>query len=129
MVVLSGSWESLFMVMTICLNFKNKQHLGSVIIMNSQAETDKRIFKFPTSQVKLKGKKSSYYEVIHSLEFPECNQALICVYKRIDMERIKELIEETPLISEMQKKFYVHIIQARYEKIIKASYDKLLERG
>lgn len=98
-------------------------------IMSSQAETDKRIFTFPTSQVKLKGKKSSYYEVIHSLEFPECNEALIRVYKRIDMDRIKELIEETPLISETQKKFYMHMIHARYEKIIKASYDKLMERG
>lgn len=49
-------------------------------IMKSQEETDKRVYKFPTSQVKLGGKKSSYYEVIYSLEFSECNKALISVY-------------------------------------------------
>lgn len=98
-------------------------------IIDSVEETDKRVYKFPTSQVKLNGKKSSYFEVIYSLEFPECNDALVHVYERIDMEKIKMLIEDTPLISKTQKKFYVHMIVARYEKIIKASYDKLMERG
>ncbi len=98
-------------------------------VMASQEETDKRIFTFPTSQVKLNGKKSSYYEVIYSLEFPECNQALRNVYQRIEMENIQKLIEYTPLISDIQKMFYMHMIQARYEKIIKASYDRLIQRG
>jgi len=98
-------------------------------IIATEEETDKRIYNFPTSQVRLKGKKSSYYEVIYSLEFPECNEALFNVYKRINIEKIEGLIKETPLISETQKAFYSHIIKARYEKIIKASYDKLIERG
>lgn len=98
-------------------------------IMESQEETNKRVYTFPASQVKLRGKKSSYYEVIHSLEFPECNNALLNVYKRIDIARIRDLIEQTPLISEVQKAFYMHMINARYEKIIKASYEKLIERG
>lgn len=45
-------------------------------IMESEDETDKRIYKFPTSQVKLDGKKSSYFEVINSLQFEACNDAL-----------------------------------------------------
>lgn len=98
-------------------------------IIASQEETDKRIYKFPTSQVKLNGKKSSYYEVIHSIEFPECNNALVNVFKRINMRQIEELIGETPLITETQKMFYIHMIRERYEKIIKASYDKLIKRG
>lgn len=98
-------------------------------VMTSVEETDRRVYKFPTSQVKLNGKKSSYYEVIHSLEFPECNEALVNVYKRIDMKKVKKLVEETPLISEIQKLFYLHMLEARYEKIIKSSYDKLMERG
>ena len=43
-----------------------------LLVMQSEEETDKRIYAFPTSQVKLNGKKSSYYEVINSLAFPEC---------------------------------------------------------
>ena len=98
-------------------------------VMASQEETDKRIYKFPTSQVKLNGKKSSYYEVIHSLEFPECNNALINVFQRINMKQIEELITGTPLITDTQKSFYIHMIRERYFKIIKASYDRLVERG
>lgn len=98
-------------------------------VMFSQEETDKRIYKFPTSQVKLNGRKSSYYEVIYSLEFSECNRALINIFKRINIKKIEELIVETPLISEVQQLFYIHMIQERYNKIIKASYNKLMERG
>jgi len=97
-------------------------------IIKSLEETDKRIYKFPTSQVRLAGKKSSYYDVISSLDFSECKEALMRVYERIDMERIKALIDETPLISEVQRAFYMHMLRERFEKIIKASYEKLLGR-
>ncbi len=76
----------------------------------------------------LHGKKSSYYDVIHSMEFAECNEALIKVYNRIDMDKIMELIDETPLITDVQKRFYRHMIRARYEKIIRASYERLMKR-
>ena len=102
---------------------------GMKHIMEFQDETDKRVYTFPTSQVRLNGKKSSYYEVIYSLEFSECNRALQNVYQRINLHEIENLIEETPLISEMQKRFYKHMIYARYEKILKASYNRLMERG
>ncbi len=96
-------------------------------VMLSQEETDKRIFRFPTSQIKLNGRKSSYYEVIYSLAFLECNEALVKIYERINMEQIKSLVKETPLVTDIQKRFYLHMIQARYEKIIKASYDSLMK--
>ncbi len=96
-------------------------------VMLSQEETDKRIFRFPTSQIKLNGRKSSYYEVIYSLAFLECNEALVKIYERINMEQIKSLVKETPLVTDIQKRFYLHMIQARYEKIIKASYDNLMK--
>ncbi len=97
------------------------------IIMKSQEETDKRIYKFPTSQIKLNGQKSSYYEVINSLQFSECNDALVKIYSRISLDDINALIETTPFISDIQKKFYAHMIKERYEKIIKASFLNLME--
>lgn len=101
-------------------------------VMESEEETNKRIYEFPTSQVKLNGKKSSYYEVINSLQFPECNEALCYVMDHLDMPKIERLIDDTPLISETQKQFYKHILWARYKKILVESYDKLcsqLNRG
>ncbi len=108
-------------------NLTDEDEMQNVI--NSKEETDKRIFKFPTSQIKLHHKKSSYYDVIHSLEFNECNKALVDVYERISIEKINSLIDnDVTFINDLQKEFYKHMIKNRYEKIIKASYDALMER-
>ncbi|MEL7658330.1 MAG: HipA domain-containing protein [Bacillota bacterium] len=96
-------------------------------IINSAEETEKRVFPFPTSQIRLNGKKSSYYEVINSLDFPECNLALKSVYDRIDMDKIKKLVDETPITS-IRKDFYKHMLESRYRLIIKDSFEKLIRR-
>ena len=94
-------------------------------IINSDEETLKRVYKFPTSQIKLNGKKSSYYEVINSLLFPECNKALVAIYNRIDINEICALIDETEYITDIQKNFYKHMIKARYEHIIRRTYKSM----
>lgn len=94
-------------------------------IMKSKKEIDKRIYNFPTSQIKLKGNKSSYYEVIHSLVFEECNNALMEIGKKINLNHIHTLVEETPLLSEIQKSFYKCMVTERYNKIILNSIDLL----
>ena len=103
----------------------SEEEMKSVMI--SVEETQKRVFTFPTSQIMLDGKKSSYYEVIHSCAFRECNTALASVYQRLDMKRIFALVDETPFISEIHKRFYKHMLEARYALIIKSTYD-LLEK-
>lgn len=94
-------------------------------IIDSEEETNKRIFKFPTSQVKLNGEKSSYFDVINSLQFNECNDALRYVMSRLDMNKVEGLIDATPLISDIQKEFYKHMIRARFNKILLDSFEKL----
>ena len=98
-------------------------------IIESEEETDKRIYRFPTSQVRLNGKKSSYYEVISSLQYEECNEALRYVMQKLDMNKVEKLIDDTPLISDVQKNFYKHMLTARYNKILLASLEKLDLRG
>ncbi len=94
-------------------------------IMNSADETNMRIYGFPTSQIKLNGNKSSYFEVINSLSFPECNKALVEIFNKIDMTKITELISQTEEITEVHKEFYCNMLTVRYNKILKASYDLL----
>ena len=94
-------------------------------IIESEEETDKRVFMFPTSQVKLNGKKSSYFDVINSLRFDECNDALRYVMSKFELSEVEDLIDETPLISDIQKRFYKHMINARYNKILLNSFEKL----
>ena len=99
-----------------------------VKIMNSEEETNNRIYKYPTSQIKLNGKKSSYYEIINSLAFKECNEALIKIYELYNQEKVDKLIESVPFISNKHKKFYKYMLDQRFNKILKGSYDKLMEK-
>jgi hypothetical protein len=94
-------------------------------VLNDQSEIDQRIYKFPTSQVKYHGKKSSYYEIISSLEFEECNRALVRITERVDLNKINKLIDSIEAISEKRKEFYQTILKQRFEKILLKSYNKL----
>lgn len=96
-------------------------------IMNSEEETNKRIYTFPTSQIKLNSKKSSYFDVINSLQFKECNIALASINAKVDIEKIYSFIDNDVLfISDIQKRFYKYMITERFNKIIKVSYDRLI---
>ena len=94
-------------------------------VLASQEEIDKRIYQFPTSHIKVKNKKSSYFEVISSLQFEACNEALRRIVPRIDLEHINRIVDEIEEISELRKQFYKTMLQQRYEKILMYSYRKL----
>lgn len=64
------------------------------LIISNEDEINKRVYTFPTSQIKLHNKKSSYFEVISSLEFLECNKTLIKIYNRINLKNIFALIND-----------------------------------
>lgn len=97
-------------------------------IMNDEEQINLRVYKFPTSQIKLSGNKSSYFEVISSLQFEETNNALLKIYPIINLDKIYKLIDDIDIISDTHKKFYKTMIGNRYEKIIKYSYEKLVKR-
>lgn len=97
-------------------------------VLNNKKEIDKRIYEFPTSQVKYKGKKSSYYEIISSLEFKECNNALVRIVGKIDLEKINSVIDSIENISEKRKEFYKTILEQRYKKILLKSYNDLMSK-
>ncbi len=98
------------------------------VIMNSEEETNKRIYHFPTSQIKLNGKKSSYFEVINSLLYEECNAAVIKICNLYNQEKINQLIDSTDFITKKHKEFYKYMIRQRYEKILHQAYLRLMER-
>ena len=97
-------------------------------IMSDEDMTNERVYKYPTSQIKLNGKKSSYFEVINSLKFKECNKALIKICKIYKQSKINFLIDSIDCISDTHKSFYKYLLEQRFNKIIKKSYDELMER-
>ena len=94
-------------------------------VLNSEQEIKKRIYQFPTSQIKFHNRKSSYYDIISSLQFEACNQALIRMTEKVNLNKINHMIEEIEGISDIRKKFYKTMYQRRFEEILLASYNKL----
>lgn len=95
-------------------------------IINDTKELEARVYVFPTSALKRENKKINYFDYISSLENEDCNEALKRIYPIINIEKINEVIENTPSISDIRKEFYKKIILLRYEKILKYSYEKLI---
>lgn len=94
-------------------------------VLSDQTEIDQRIYKFPTSQIQYLGKKSSYYEIISSLAFEECNKALVTITEKVDLKKINKLIDATEGISDIRREFYKTILKQRFEKILLESCSKL----
>ena len=95
-------------------------------ILDSEEEMLKRVYTFPTSQILLQGKKSSYYELIDSLQYKECNDALIRMKPKIDLEKMEKIIDGVEEISMVRKTFYKSMLHLRYEVMIKEPYRKLI---
>ena len=94
-------------------------------VLGSQDEMLRRVYRFPTSQVKLGGRKSSYDEVIGSLEFSECNAALQEVIQALDMGAAHDLVSEVPFTSSVHKDFYHRILDLRYRLKLRSAYERL----
>jgi hypothetical protein len=96
-------------------------------IISDRNETNDRVYNRPLSALQIQGRKINYFDFIFSLENNDCNDALKRITPKIDLSRINEMIEEIPSISDIQIRFYEHILQQRKEKILDQAYKKLVE--
>ena len=85
-----------------------------------------RALLLPLSRIKI-NQRINYFDFISSLESADCNEALKRILPRINMGEIFRLVDETPFISDLQKQFYKTMLQARKERILDFSMEKLLK--
>ena len=97
-------------------------------VLDDPAEQDVRIFKIPLSSIRQDGKKINYYDFIYSGENQDCNAALKRILPRIDKKKIDLLIDETPFISDLHKRFYKTMLAERKEKILDRSLQKITKK-
>ena len=76
------------------------------------------------SCIKEDGKKINYMSYIKEAKNEDCNKALIRMFKKIDINKINNFIDEISCISNIRKEFYKKLIFLRYE-IIKEAYNKI----
>ena len=97
-------------------------------VLSDEDELNYRVFSIPTSAINLKGKKINYFDFISSLENEDCNRALKRIVPRIDMKTIADIIESNPLLSDLQKRFYLTILTERKTRILDYSFNKLVTK-
>lgn len=67
------------------------------------------------SCIKEDGKKINCISYIKSLKNPDCNNALTRIFKKIDLDKINEFINNIEILPDDRKNFYKKIITLRYE--------------
>lgn len=97
-------------------------------ILEDRRQRDLRTFSLPLSRIKINGQQINYFDFISSLRNADCNEALKRILPRINMGEITRIVDETPLISDMQKQFYKTMLQTRKERILDFSMEKRLKR-
>ncbi len=97
-------------------------------VLSDEDELNYRVFSIPTSAINLKGKKINYFDFISSLENEDCNRALKRIVPRIDMKTIADIIESNPLLSDLQKRFYLTMLTERKTRILDYSFNKLVTK-
>lgn len=95
-------------------------------ILSSQNEINHRIFDIPTSAIQIDGKKINYFQFISSMRNEDCNRALLRIHPRIDLEKINQIIDEIPVLNELQKSFYKTMIRVRKDRILDQTMKRLL---
>ena len=78
------------------------------------------------SAMKENGSKINYFNFINSLSNSECNKALLEIFPKININIIKNIINATPLLSDIYKKFYTDVIETSYELVLKPAYEKII---
>lgn len=91
-------------------------------VLTSEPALNARVYQFPTSAIKLKGRKINYYDFLTDGSDSDCVRALLQMMERIDLNQIGEFIYGVEGITELQKEFYLRYISARYELILRPAY-------
>ncbi len=87
-------------------------------ILNDKTKLNARIYDFPKSALNIDGKKINYYNFIKSHEYKECDDAVLRIKTKIDLNEISKLIDELDFLKENHKNFLKIIIKMRYEALL-----------
>lgn len=90
------------------------------IVMNDVGKMEAEAYKARRCIFELHGKRVNPYHIIESREYPECLEAVYRLTPQIgnNMDKIQTMIKEIPILSEIQKRFFISIIECRYEKVL-----------
>ena len=103
-------------------------------ILNDDFKMKQVIYDSCVSSFIKNGKIINPLKFIESMDNTECNEALIRIFPKINLEKIKELFDNIPLdynelsiLSDKQRRLYYQSLVYKYENVFKKVYNKLLD--
>lgn len=112
-----------------CLNNKwDDAKMQEVLEDTRQMEAE--AYKARRCIYELRGKAINPYHLMESMNYQECSAAVRRLTPKIGgcVGIIREIIEEIPALSEIQKQFYTSIIEYRYENVLLPICQRLMEK-
>ena len=88
---------------------------------------ENRTMTFPTAALRLGKKKVHYHEFMLSAEGTKARAALGELLPKIDFEQIRNLIAQTPYLSDARREFYTRMVELRRDMILQPAYELFLE--
>lgn len=100
------------------------------IVMNDAVKMEAEAYKARRCIYELQGKRINPYYIMESMEYQGCSDAIRKLVPKIGrcMGKLRIMIEEIPILSEVQKRFFTSIIECRYEKVLLPVCRKIMER-
>lgn len=76
----------------------------------------------------LKGDRLNPYHLIERMKYDGCNEAVRNIAPKIAtaLPEIEKMILEIPVLTDTQKKFYLAVMEQRYEKVLKPTCQKIM---
>ena len=94
-------------------------------MLDNEYEMFKRSMVFPSPALVITDKKVGkvgYYDMLSSNYDSNCTRAIIDIAPNINLDKINKIIDETPMITDIRKRFYKTILQLRKEIIIDRAF-------
>jgi len=86
-------------------------------VIEDKSERDARIYNFPASALKEGGKKINYVDFVKRHASDVLAPSLSRIVPRIDMKKINDFIDDAPLLSDLQRRFYKCYLAARFDAL------------
>ena len=106
-----------------CLYPQVDVNLAKSILTNKE-ELEKRVYVFPTFAIKIDNVKINPYNFLTQTDNKDCLKSLKKITERIDLKKINGIIDDTPIMADIQKDFLKTMIKARKELILEVALVK-----
>lgn len=115
--------------------FYNKSSDERLIsIYNDDFKFKQSIYESSVSVYRLNGKRLNPLKYIENMNEDECNKAILRIVPKINMDKITDIFENIPeeykglpILSKIQKEYYLKSLKYKYDNVLVPVYNKLLE--